>query len=126
MDDRKVLDYLFESACQQTKVGNARICAAIVYKNRIISVGINQYRTSLLQRKYQKNKDAVYLHAEIDAIRNFLKTYDVNSLKKSTLYVARAKNSKPNYSLLIEGNAKPCKGCQRCIDAFKIKRVVHT
>lgn len=126
MDDRKVIDYLFEIAKEQPKVGNSRICAGIVYKNRIITTGCNQYRTSLLQRKFPKNEHGVYLHAEIDAIQNFLKVYDVKSLKKTTLYVVRAKNKVPNKKEFIHGLAKPCKGCQKCIDSFNIKRVVFT
>ena len=53
----------------------ARLAAALVKNNKIISFGINRKKTDPLQAKFGKNKDAIYLHAEIHAIKNALRDY---------------------------------------------------
>jgi deoxycytidylate deaminase len=57
------------------------------------------------------------------AIFNALKVVDVGDLRKSTLYVARAKiqDTTPVCAL-----SKPCSGCMKAIRFYGIKKVVYT
>lgn len=100
--------------------GNQTLAACIVKGNRVISFGHNKRKSHPLQIKYSKNSESIYLHAEIDAIKNALKEVDSSILDKSTLYVARTKKNGD------EGLSKPCKGCRKAIEAFGINRVVYT
>lgn len=105
----------------------ARLSSMIVIKNRPISFGVNQRKTHPFQAKYGRNDDAIFLHSEIAAIKNALNQVPARELKNATLYIARAKkaNSLPN-SKDIQGMAKPCEGCLKCITYFGIRKVVYT
>lgn len=98
-----------------------RHIAGIWYKNRLIALGYNQKKTHPLQERYKKNPYSVHIHAEIDAIKNFLKTHSVSNLSGATLVVISVRNSDGAFR-----NSCPCDGCTRAIAAFSIKRVVHT
>lgn len=127
MKDDKYLDQLFLLAKSHPKFARARICAALVHKNQIISYGFNQQKTHPLQKKFSKNKDSVFLHAEVDCIINSIRNgIPLSVLEKSTLYVARARNVAAWDNTFIKGLAKPCAGCTRCIESFKIKKVIYT
>lgn len=121
----KIIDQLFTLARDREPVGNARIAAAIFYKGKIISYGFNQTRTSWMQRRFKRNPQSFFLHAEVDAVRNALKIVDESILTKSTLYIARAKYLHRGGPFGY-GLAKPCKGCQDCIDWFNIKQVIYS
>lgn len=101
-------------------VGNQTLASCIVKKNKIISFGHNKNKTHPLQNKFTKHPEAIYLHAEIDAIKNALKRVSVEELVGSTLYIARTKKDGS------EGLAKPCKGCTQAIESFGIKEVIYT
>ena len=124
--DIHYMNVVMASAISSEKVV-ARVSAMIVIKNKPISLCTNQRKTHPFQATYGKNKDAIFLHAEVSAIKNALNQVSPDDLKKATLYVARAKkaNNHPR-SKDIQGMAKPCTGCLRCISDFDIKRVVHT
>ena len=119
--DLKVLTLLSKMAEAVPPIRSARIAAAIVIKNDIVSFGINQMKTHPFQAKYARNDQAVYIHAENAAIMRALKKVDKEELRNATLYVARVK--KPNN---MWGMACPCEGCQKAIDKFGIKKVVYT
>jgi deoxycytidylate deaminase len=55
----------------------ARLAAALVYRNEIIAMGTNKNKTHPFQKKYASNADAIFLHAEIDAICNALRNHKV-------------------------------------------------
>lgn len=103
-----------------------KMAAAIVQRNRIISVGINSMKTHPLQAKYGKNKHAVFLHAEIAAIKNALREIEVDDFAKCDIYIARIKKERPFTKKYVWGLAKPCCGCERAIAEFGIKRVIYT
>ena len=105
---------------------NTRVSAAIVYKNDIVSFGVSARKSHPFQAKYGKNEDAVYLHAETDAIKNALKYISVEELEKSTLYICRIKFTDTHKKNMIFGLSKPCCGCAKCISAFGIKNVVYS
>ena len=125
----KVMDLLSvvaEGVPRNTTSSGARLAAAVVYKNRIISIGINQKRSHPFQAKYSVNEDAIYLHAETDTIRGALRYLSEKQLSKSTLYVCRVKHENGPESPIIWGLSKPCIGCQRAIATFDIKNVVYS
>ena len=101
------------------------MAACLVKGNRWISVGINRMKSDPFQAKYAKNKEAIYLHAEIHCIKNALKEIDVDEFRNSTLYITRVKRADESNKLQW-GLAKPCPGCQRAITEFGIKNVVYT
>ena len=127
------LRHLTTIACDIAPVGHARIAACIVYKNELISVGVCQYKTHPLQRRYGRNQHSVYLHAEVDAIIKAQKRLgskqDRNrniSLKKCTLYVARVKKLSQFSEGFVSGLAKPCDGCNKFIREAGIINIVYT
>lgn len=109
------------------RVLRTRIAACIVYKNEIVSVGINQLKSHPFQAKFSRHEDSIFLHAETDAIKNALKHIDVDQLSKSTLYVCRVKyDEHKSKKVQMRGMCKPCEGCQRAIATFNINKVVYT
>jgi len=109
-----------------TPNNNAKLAACVVYKNNLISFGVNERKTHPFQAKYRKNKDSVFLHAETAAIKNALKHLNVEELSKSTLYVCRVKFLNEERQKLIFGLAKPCSGCFHCINIFGIRKVIFS
>ena len=105
---------------------NIRFAAAVVYRNKIISIGYNRKKSHPFQAKYAKNADAIYLHAEIHAIKNALREISVEDLSKCELYITRVKKPESHSNHFVWGLAKPCCGCQRAIAEFGIKRTVYT
>jgi tRNA(Arg) A34 adenosine deaminase TadA len=101
-------------------VGNQTLAACVVKRNKIISFGHNKKKTHPLQNKFNKHPQAIYLHAEIDAIKNALKRLSVEDLAGSTLYIVRTKKDGS------EGLAKPCSGCMQAIESFNIGKVIYT
>lgn len=103
-----------------------KLAAAVVWNNKIISIGMNSMKSHPLQAKYGKNPHAVFLHAEIDSIKNALREIEVDDFSKCDMYVCRVKKPGPFSKQYIFGLAKPCEGCERAIIAFGMKRVVYT
>ncbi len=97
------------------------LAAAVVIKNKIISFGINRMKTDPFQAKYGKNKECIYMHAEIHAIKNALRHVEVDALRKADLYVLRIRNEDRGRAM-----SKPCEGCQRAIAEFGIRNVIYT
>lgn len=121
----KTLNLLYKMACDLPKVAQAKLACAILHKNEIISFGFNQYKTHPFQKKFSSNPHAIYLHAETHAIHNALKRIDVETLKKCTLYICRAKNIN-NKKGMTWGLSKPCMGCSKAICQFEIKNVIYS
>lgn len=96
-----------------------RMAAAIVKKNKIISIGWNRMKSHPFQAKFSKNEDAIFLHAEVHAIKNAMRHYTLNDLKGSTMVILR-KTAK-GYGL-----AKPCEGCMRALAEFEFASVVYS
>ena len=125
--DRNYIDLCYTAARDLERSAGARVIALLVYKNTHIKAwGRNSGKTHPLQAQFQKNEDAIYLHAEIDSIRNMLRQLDPDELRHCTLYIARAKYVDGTKKKMVYGEAKPCTGCQSAILAFRIKKVVYT
>lgn len=103
-----------------------KFAAAIVFRNRIVSIGLNSMKSHPLQAKYSKNIHSVFLHAEIDSIKNALREIDIDDFPKCDLYICRVKKPKPFSKQFVWGMAKPCSGCERAVVAFGIKSVIYT
>lgn len=103
-----------------------RLASCVVYKGKIVSFGLNKRKSHPFQLLYGKNKDSWFLHAEIEAIHKATKRLTAAEFTKSSLYVARVKFESSSSRTFINGLAKPCVGCARCIATFGFKRVVYT
>lgn len=104
----------------------ARLAAAIVKNNKIISIGRNRNKTDPLQAKFGKNSDAIFLHAEVHAIKNALRHVSVDDLKHTDLYICRVKKARKQTDPYEWAMSKPCEGCSRAIAEFGIRRVIYT
>lgn len=122
----RYINILAKLASVTEPVAAARIASCLVYKNNIISFGICRKKTHPFQAKFGKNKNSIYLHSEIDCIKNSLKEISIDELSKSTLYICRVKYDGPTKSKMIFGLSKPCPGCTRAILNFGISKVIYT
>lgn len=102
-----------------------RLAAGVIYRNDLVGLGINQYKTDPFQAKYSKNEKAIYLHAEISAIKNSLRFMHVEDFRKATLVIVRVKRKTAN-SPFLPAMSLPCEGCKRCIADFGIRNVLFT
>ena len=119
----KVLSKIAETV---EPVAAARLAAALVYKNEILSFGINKKKTHPFQKKYATNDCAIFLHAETDAIYNALRKHDTDIIGRSSLYICRMKWDNGKKMNFVQGIARPCEGCQRAIATFNIKQVCYS
>jgi deoxycytidylate deaminase len=122
----RYMNILSKIAADLSPVRSARLAACVVYKNDIVSFGVNEMKSHPFQARYGKNKDSVFLHAETSAIKNALRTLSYDELERSTLYVCRVRFIDFNKRGMIFGMAKPCNGCFRCINTFNIKNVIYS
>ena len=120
------LNDLFNLARDHHPTDLASVVASIYISNRLVSYGFNSRKTHPLQYKFSKNSQAICIHAEIDAIRNALRTVPESVLSSATMYIARAKSPAPRKPKSLMGLAKPCSGCARAIVAFGIRNVYYT
>ena len=126
MLNNKVTSTLEAVASAVEPFASARIAAALVYKNEIISIGTNKNKTHPFQKKFSTNSDAIFLHAETDAIYNATRKYETSIIAKSKLYISRVKYFDSDKKYFVQGLSKPCAGCQRAIANFNIKHVCFT
>lgn len=105
--------------------GKYKIAAGVVYKKHLVAAGVNSYKTHPLMWQFGKNQDSLFLHAEVDAIKNSLKLITHEQLRRCDLYIVRVKREDGN-PVWQPGLAKPCKGCQHAIETFDIRRVYYT
>jgi tRNA(Arg) A34 adenosine deaminase TadA len=121
-----ILETLTKVAEANDEYPRARMASALVKSNKIMSIGINRRKTDPMMVKYCKNKDAIFLHAEIHAIKNALKEYTVEDLEDAVLYICRVKRPHESSKKWVWGMARPCPGCARAIAEFGIRNVVYT
>jgi tRNA(Arg) A34 adenosine deaminase TadA len=92
-----ILQRLKEVAEDSEPVSKVRLAAAILYKNKIVSIGRNQYKTHPIMLRFCKNPEAIYLHAEVDAINRAKKILTLTlwlSLVKAVKIVSITTTSK--------------------------------
>lgn len=122
----RVWNILERVAIANEPVSRSRIAALLVHRNEIIAVGYNKMKSHPMAKRFQKHEEALYLHAEIDCIKNALRIVDVDYLSKCTMYVLRVKHPENDNKKFIRGMAKPCCGCAMAIETFGIKKVYFT
>jgi tRNA(Arg) A34 adenosine deaminase TadA len=122
---RRIIEHLFILAQDIAPVKSSRLAACIVLKNNIIGYGFSQMKSHPFQAQYAKHEEAIYWHAETNAINNALKRITTEELSKCTLYIARAKRSEDNKHWQY-GLSCPCPGCAGAIATFDIQKVVYT
>ena len=125
-NDSDIINMLATMAEDNENSTRARLAACVVYKNKVVSFGVNQYKSHPFQLLYGKNKESMFFHAEVDAIYRATKRLTHHELSRSTIYVARVKRGSTIIPDLVFGLAKPCIGCARCIATFNLKRIVYT
>lgn len=99
--------------------------AFIIYKNKIISYGVNSSKTDVFQHYCRRNAnlendaDFIYdtLHAEVDAIK---KVRTFHYLNRCEIVVISKKKDK-TFRL-----AKPCPICSNTIKTYGIKKVYYS
>jgi deoxycytidylate deaminase len=121
----KYLSLLETIAGTVLPVRSSKHAACIVYKNTIISIGTNRIKSHPFQRRFARNPESIFIHAEVEAIAKALKKISLNQLEKSTLYVLRIKKDN-SFGKFIWGNSKPCTGCASCISEFGIENIVYS
>jgi len=124
--DYDILNELRLTAIDVIPAARAKVAAAVVIKNNIIAFGSNKIRSHPFQLKFGKNSDAAYWHAETNAIYNALKRVPVEDLLKASLYVVRVKKPAAGSRHWVLGLAKPCRGCEFCIQTFGLRRVIYS
>ena len=123
--NKGILDTLAKVAAANPGL-REKFAAAVVYRNRIISVGMNSMKSHPMAAKYGKNEHAIFLHAEVAAIKNALREMEVDDLSKCDIYITRVKKEKPFSKKFVWGLSKPCPGCERAIAEFGLKRTIYT
>ncbi len=114
------LDLATEVARANPIRGLPQMGAVIAKRRKIISVGLNSFKSDPLQSRFSRHPLAICKHAEIDAIKNAIKSEKTKDLSGATIYVAR---------VLRNGEraiAKPCEGCMKALEAHGISRVFWT
>lgn len=122
--DKKYMDFVRRLATSNSM--KMKLAACLVLRNEIISVGFNSDKSHPLQKRFAKNIDAIFKHAEVDCIIKALKVVEEDDLKDATLYVYRVKKQNKGDTGWVSGLAEPCPGCQKAIEHFGIKRTVFS
>jgi deoxycytidylate deaminase len=121
----RLFETLFTLAQDHDDGVKTSVVAAIVNRKTIVSFGFNQRKTHPLQAKYAKNEHAIFLHAEIDAIRKAMKRGV--DLSKCDLYIMRAKHTGPKRRDPVAcAMARPCAGCQRAIADMGLRTIYYS
>lgn len=120
--DTRIICFLSEKAKEIKKpVGKSRhACAIVDKKGRVVSYGTNSRKTHPLQQKWGDRKSRIYLHAEISAIIKAGNRIGFDELPSCSLYVIRV-GARGEFR-----SSKPCSGCQKAIDHYRFKSVIHS
>jgi tRNA(Arg) A34 adenosine deaminase TadA len=124
--NNRIVNTLRQAAVDNDINMRHKLAAGIVYKKSLIAVGLNSFKTHPLMLLYGKNDQSVFLHAEIDVIKNALKVITLEELEQCDLYVYRVKREGQYSSRWINGLSRPCAGCMRAIEAFGVRGVFYT
>ena len=105
-----------------------RLGAAIFHLQRLIAVGRNRLKSNPFQKKFGKNSDCIFFHAETEAIYNALKEYGMEEFTrmKKTMFIYRTKKHINNPRKIVSGMSRPCNGCLRAICKFEFRYVYYS
>lgn len=102
------------------------ISSAIVFRNKVISFGVNQMKSHPFQKRYSRNSEAIFFHAETSAIHIAEKRMDFNKFESSEIYIYRSKYYSSDKEKFVSGLAFPCEGCLRCIKEYGISKIIYS
>jgi len=122
--DQRWLNALMLISRDLPRTFRTRMASCMVHKGRVVAWGFNQAKSHPLAARFCKHSEAIFLHAELDCIRNATRVLDQRGLGRSTLYTVRVKRAESEGRTMVQGLAKPCKGCAAAIAAFGIGRAV--
>jgi tRNA(Arg) A34 adenosine deaminase TadA len=126
-----IFSAMYGRALMIDKVANARVVGCL-YSDGKLYWGKNSKKSHPFQKRFGKHEDAIYLHAEIDVIKNFIEDNShgvsrgsITDLSNCTLYVLRIKQEGRD-GPIIPALAKPCSGCMGAVARFGIKNVYYS
>ena len=102
------------------------MAAGITYRKHLIATGVNQMKTHPLMMGQGYRTDQLFMHAEVDAIRNALRLITPAQLAECDIHIVRVKRPHSGSKRWVHGLAKPCPGCARMIASFGISTVHWT
>lgn len=116
---KRIAEWALKQSLMHEKVGGARVCAVLLYKNNVISVGYNTRVSHPIMKRFSENPKKIYLHAEVSAILKARKQYDLTD-RRISLIIVRAiyKNGVPEF-----GISAPCECCSAVIAEEGIRNV---
>ena len=119
------LKLAMETAANTPKFAHARICAVLTYRGKVVAIATNNNpRSHPLAAKWGRNIHSIFPHAELKVILR-AEADGFCRWEKATLWVARAADPL-NDKHMVPALARPCEGCWRAIDAYRIGTVVWT
>lgn len=120
-----ILTGLSELAKQTAGVGTGhyKLCAMLKIKGYHPFIGFNKMKSHPLQKKFGKSPLSIFLHAEIDVIKNAIR--ETKDVEGGILYIARVKRT-PDHKHWQWGLSSPCRGCLMALDSFGISKVFYT
>lgn len=121
---KRVIDILTKMA--EANPSNFKLACAITWRKSILAFGMNSYKTDPFQAKFANKESKIYKHAEIDAIKRVKNRYGEDIFPECTLYIIRLRKPHKKSKEYIRGMARPCSGCMKAIQKYKIKKVVYT
>ncbi len=114
------MDTLFKLNSLREKEMQARVCAAIVFKGRIVDVGFNSKKTHTVQKGFNELKP--FLHAETEAIMRSFRKMDLNGC-----YLVVVRNKKDGRGgQEVFGCSKPCTSCVGIMALYGVKKAYYT
>lgn len=120
--NQRVIDMLTRLAIENPGIKTRyKMSAGIVYRRHLVATGVNSYKSHPLMTGPGYKSEQIFMHAEVDAIRNALRLVDQQTLSQCAVYVLRVKRSRDQQGWQL-GTAKPCQGCTRVIASFGIER----
>ena len=99
-----------------------KMSAGIVYRRDLVATGVNSYKSHPLMTGPGYNSEQIFMHAEVDAVRNALRLMPQSDLAQCSIYVIRVKRLR-DLTGWQYGMAKPCRGCARVIASFGIEQL---
>jgi deoxycytidylate deaminase len=103
--------------------GKFKLSACVVHKGKVVSYGINSYKTHTIMGNGHYREGQVHLHAEADALVKASRVVKPRDFHECELWVMRVKRDGGNW---VEAMAKPCNGCMALAHEFGIKNIRWT
>jgi len=106
----KIHNFLYNAIIKSNMT--SKYACAIIYRNKIIAIGINKYSKFYISADYETNRYSI--HAEKDAI---MKIKDKNILQYCKIYIVTIKNNK-----LEKGY--PCPMCYNLLKKYNMNKIL--